>query len=667
MIDYTKYRIKKEDELKALLSDVASFSIVWCKKCYRAFEKEEEETECTGIIKLFEGTDKIKHCEAVDFLCNRYLTEKKLAPVIESDIKDIGVISCGLGIQTVASLFENRGIRILALADTVPQSKNATSLSGYHGMALGAEKCAGCGQCYLGITAGYCPVVDCAKSLLNGPCGGAKNGKCEVDPEKACVWIEIFNRVGKQERKYGNSIQIRDYNKFTLDEKRKLSIFSVNRRFENYYGGVHPSENKDITENLPIERFKSPEYVYIYVLQHAGAPASICVKEGDNVKIGQKIGVASGLISSPVHSPISGKVISIEEKFHPAMLANCPAIIIENDFSEKKDSSVTGISEWEKLSDEGLVELVREKGIVGLGGAMFPTSVKLRRTKNPIDTIIVNGCECEPYLNSDNRLMIERAEEIVEGIKIVRKILSVENVIIGIENNKPQAIEQMRKQIEGYPWITLKELKTKYPQGAEKMLIKTAVGRQVPEGGLPLDVGIVVLNTGTVYSIFEAIIRGLPLINRVITVSNFFKRPGNFDVLIGTPVKDILQYCGGEKAFDTENYILKMGGPMMGIIQNNFDTAVIKGTTGYTLINKNPAGISEENTCIKCGRCVDVCPMELYPLYYAYYGKNQMWERCVEYRVKSCIECGCCDYICSSKISIVSLIKKAKKNAYYKT
>lgn len=662
MLDYTKYRIKTEEEVRSLLKNTTGVFVLYCKKCYKAFEKEEE--ECEKFLGIIEEFPRIKECQGIDFLCNRHLTEKKVAKICNDC--EVGVISCGLGIQTVAKIVENRGIRVFALADSIAQSGNATSIFGYHGMALGIEKCAACGQCYLGMTAGFCPIVDCAKSLLNGPCGGAKNGKCEVNFEKKCVWVEIYKRINAQEKNFDSSVQIRDYNKFTAEERKRITIFSASHRSENFYGGVHPSENKDITENLPIQKFPLPRYVYIFISQHAGYPASVSLKEGDNVKVGQKIAESSGFISSPVHSSVSGRVVAIEEKFHPSILRNCQAIIIENNFSDEVDISMKGYTNWENISEQELVEIVREKGIVGLGGAMFPTHVKLRRPKNPIDTLIINGCECEPYLNADNRLMIERAEEIVEGIKIARKILSVERVIFGIENNKPQAIEQIKKAIEQQPWITLKELKTKYPQGAERMLITTTTSRQVPEGGLPLDVGVVVLNVGTVFAIYQAIFNGIPLIKRVITISGLFEKPGNFEIAIGTPLKEIIDFCGGGKAYDKDSYYLKMGGSMMGIIQTELDTAVVKGTTGYTLISKNPVDISEKNICIKCGRCVDVCPMELYPLYYAYYGQKQQWDKCAEYKVKNCIECGCCQYICSSKIPLTGLIKEAKKNAYNK-
>ncbi len=664
MMDYTKYRLKPKDELDDVLKEVSSLFVIWCKKCYKVFETEEF-SECDNFVELISGKDKINGCLGIDFLCNRFLTEKKIQNLPENS--PIGIISCGLGIQTVAKLVENKRIRVIALADSVPQSDNATSIIGYHGIALGSEKCAGCAQCYLGMTGGLCPIVDCAKSLLNGPCGGAKDSKCEVNAEKDCVWIEIFKRMEKQKRTISYPVKVRDYNKFGSSEEKKISTISFARRTESFYGGVHPSEKKELTENLPVQEFPSSKYLFVFLSQHAGYPATALVKQGNIVKYGQKIAESSGLISASVHSPVSGKVVSIEEKTHPALLRKMPAVVIENDFSDEKDEMISGCADWQSAPKEKLTELVKEKGIVGLGGAMFPTHVKFFPPKKPIDVLIVNGCECEPYLNADNRLMIEHPEEILHGIMIARKVLGVSSVVVAIEENKPDAIESMKKAIGEKQGFVLKEMKTKYPQGAEKMLIKSTLGRRVPDGGLPLDVGVVVLNVGTIFSIYRAIVQGLPLVKRMITVSGEFEKQGNLEIRIGTPFTDIFEFCKSKISENKDEYCLKMGGPMMGIMQTDFDSAVIKGTTGMILTKKPLVDCSQQNTCIKCGRCVDVCPMELYPLYYAYYGSRQMWEKCVEYGVKNCIECGCCQYVCSSKIALVDLIKQAKKNANNKT
>jgi len=292
--------------------------------------------------------------------------------------------------------------------------------------------------------------------------------------------------------------------------------------------------------------------------------------------------------------------------------------------------------------------------------------VKLSPPK-PVDTLVVNGCECEPYLNADNRVMIERPEDILKGIKIVQRVLGVQNIIIGVEENKPEAIEKL-KGSGSFPGVTVTSLKTKYPEGAERMLVKKLLDRDVPAGGLPLDVGVVVLNVSTILAIYEAIYEGLPLIQRVITISGEgLKRKGNFIIKIGTALQDIIDLCfDGDRKKLFEKCQIKMGGPMMGILQEDLNSAVIKGTTGFTILAKYPVQLSEERECIKCGRCVEVCPMELYPLYYAYYGKKEMWEEALKYDVENCIECGCCDYICSSKINLLSFIKKAKRYAHNK-
>ena len=663
-MDYTKYRLKSEEVIKEIFKEVSSILIISCKKCYKEFETDVE-PECDKLQELLgDERSKISSCAAFDFLCNNYLTKKKLTDLDISGVETVGVISCGIGVQFVAQELE--GKRVLTLADSIPQSGNATSVRGLHGISLGSEKCSACGQCYLNITGGICPVIDCAKALLNGPCGGAKNGKCEVNAEVDCAWEKIYLRLVEQGRSLPGEVALRDYGKFKVDEKIKISLSTQSRRMENFYGGVYPLERKEETENLPIETFPEPKHVAIFLSQHTGSPAKPLVKPGSEVKMGQKIGESSGLISASIHASISGKVISIEERIHPSLLIPSPAIIIENDGQNSMDPSVKPISESENVSKDSLLELLGEKGLVGLGGAMFPTHVKLCPPK-PVDTLIINGCECEPYLNADNRVMIEHCENMFEGIKILKKLLGVENVVIGVEENKPEAIEKM-KAAGTFPGLTIASLKTKYPEGAERMLIKKLLDRDVPAGGLPFDVGAVVFNVSTILAIYQAFHGGLPLIQRVITISGEgLKRKGNFLIRIGTLLEDIINLCfDGDRKKLLEEYEIKMGGPVMGIPQEDLNTAVIKGTTGFSILRKYPVQVSDERECIKCGRCVEVCPMELYPLYYSYYGKKEMWEEALKYDVRDCIECGCCDYICSSKIALLSFIKKAKNYAHNK-
>jgi len=665
VMDYTKYKLKSEKEIREILESagVHGIFVLWCRKCYKEFNGEDE-PECGQLRAILENSGTvITGCEPVDFLCNNHLTKKILQRLSGSD--PVAIISCGLGIQFAAAECAASGRRVIALADSIPQSGNATSMVGYHGIALSEEKCAACGQCYLEKTAGICPIVDCAKSLLNGPCGGAnKDGKCEVNKELPCAWLEIYKRLQNQKRDSVRAVEIRNYDIFHADEKKKKEALNRDERGEGFYGGVHPDERKEKTEARPLESFPAPERIFVFLSQHTGLPAEPVVKVGDSVKVGQKIGESAGFISAPVHSSISGKVTAIEDKMHPVSGRPQPAIIIENDGSDTPDPSLLPLPDWGNLPNAELSEVLRDRGMVGLGGAMFPTSVKLCPPKS-VDTLVINGCECEPYLNADNRLMIEHPVELLKGIGVVQKLLCVDRVIFAIEDNKKEAMESVIRHKENFANVEMAAPRTKYPQGAERMLVKKLLDRDVPEGGLPFDVGTVVLNAGTVYSIYRAVYEGLPLFERVITVTGEDAvKPGNFITKIGTPFSDIIHTCFGFKSTDiSKEYELKMGGPMMGLVQTGLESAVIKGTTGLLLLRKYPIGVSEENTCIKCGRCVDVCPMELHPNYYAYYGKKSAWEKAVEYKVKNCIECGCCQYICSSKIDLMSFIKKAKRHA----
>ncbi|GAF97254.1 unnamed protein product, partial [marine sediment metagenome] len=295
----------------------------------------------------------------------------------------------------------------------------------------------------------------------------------------------------------------------------------------------HPLEKKEKTADKKIESFPEPKIVVIFLSQHAGRRAKPSVRVGDKVKVGQKIGEADGFISSPIHASISGKVISIEERIHPAFQSKDLAIIIENDGGNKFDPLIQPYKDFENLPKETLLEIIRERGIVGLGGAMFPTHVKLSPPKK-IDTLIVNGCECEPYLNGDNRIMIQHPKEIFVGIRIIQGISGVERVFVAVEDNKLEAITTLNKFLDKSSSVEIVSLKTKYPQGAEKVLIKRILDREVPSKGLPLDVGVVVSNIGTVFAIYQAVVEGIPLFQRVITVSGEnLARPGNYWVKIG--------------------------------------------------------------------------------------------------------------------------------------
>ena len=648
MENYTKYKLKSNDELTSLLADKDNLFIIACNKCFKEFETVDE-PDCGEFEKLAAEQGKtVTGSAKVDFLCNKIQTEKKLQDMIPEGTENVFVISCGLGIQTVADL---AGKPVFA-------ASNSLNYRGHHGMALTERSCDACAQCYLNITGGICPIVDCSKSLINGQCGGAKNGKCEVDSNKDCSWEKIYQRLEKQgrlEEFLNQPVQIRDYSKINFKVINDYVKAARENRLAGYYGGVHPSERKEFTEHLPLKKFPDPEVVVIPLSMHAGAPAEPVVQVGDTVKVGQKIGEAAAFISSPVHSSVSGTVTAIETRRH-ATRGECLSVVIQSDGKNTLHESVQPHKALEDLTPDEIVDIVREAGIVGMGGAGFPTAVKLKPAK-PVDTVLLNGCECEPLLTADHRVLLEYADDVIYGLKAMIKTVGAEKGIIVIEDNKQDAIELMEDKTAGCENIEVVAAKTKYPQGAEKMLIKRVLKRQVPSGGLPADVGCVVANVSTTKAISDAIQKGMPLIERVVTMTGErLKNPGNYIVKIGTSTKELIDYCGGITGGDVT---IKAGGPMMGFDLSDPDVPIMKGSNGIIAVDTDHTA---EQPCIKCGRCVDVCPMELSPLYFSKYADEENWQGMKEKNVMDCIECRSCEYICSSKIPLVTKIK-AGKNA----
>ena len=647
--NYTKYKLKSNDELAELLADKDHLFVVACNKCFKEFETIEE-PECGEFEKFAAEQGKtVTGSVKVDFLCNKTQTEKKLQDIIPEGTENVIVISCGLGIQTVADL----------AGKPVYAASNSLNYTGHHGMALTKKSCDACAQCYLNLTGGICPIVDCSKSLVNGQCGGAKDGKCEVDGNKDCAWEKIYRRLEKQgrlEEFLNQPVQLRDYSKTNFKVINDYVKAVREERFAGYYGGVHPSERKEFSEHLSLKRFPEPKTVVISMSQHLGAPANPIVQVGDTVKVGQKIGEASAFISAPVHSSVSGTVVAVEPRLHATRGGEVMAVVIESDGKNTLHESVKPHTGYEDLTPDEIIEIVREAGIVGMGGAGFPTAVKLKPNK-PIEAVLLNGCECEPLLTADHRVLLEFADDIIYGLKAVLKTVDAQKGIIVIEDNKPDAIALMEEKLADCDNIEVVTAKTKYPQGAEKTLIKRVMGRTVPRGGLPADVGVVVSNISTVKAISDAIRTGMPLIERVATVTGEkIKNPGNYIVKIGTSVKEMIDYCGGTTDDDV---MIKMGGPMMGFELTDLNVPMMKGSNGIIAIDTDQTQPME---CIKCGRCVDVCPMELSPLYFAKFADEQNWQGMKDMNVMDCVECRSCEFICSSKIPLVSKIK-AGKNA----
>lgn len=425
---------------------------------------------------------------------------------------------------------------------------------------------------------------------------------------------------------------------------------------KTFAGGLHPPDSKKYSEHKAIEICPLPEVLIIPAAQHIGAPAEICVAVGDQVKKGQVIANAKGFVSVPVHASTSGEVIAVEPRLHP-MGRLLPAVVIKVDGKDQWDESLKH-NDPDQLDADALKKILLNAGIVGMGGATFPTHVKLSPPpEKKIDTLILNGVECEPYLTADHRLMLEESERIIDGINILRKILGLEKAVIGIEANKPDAIEKLTKACASHN-IEVQPLEVKYPQGAEKQLIDAITGREVPSGGLPMDCGVVVQNVGTAAAISDAVRLGRPLVERIATITGpGIKEPKNLKIAIGTPLSHLVKHCGG---LEGEPGKIIMGGPMMGQTQLSLDVPAIRGTSGLLIFRKGDFSTKPAGPCIRCGRCISVCPIHLQPTTIAAYARLDMVVEAEEYNALDCIECGSCTYICPATLPLVQSIRHIK-------
>jgi electron transport complex protein RnfC len=426
-------------------------------------------------------------------------------------------------------------------------------------------------------------------------------------------------------------------------------------------GGIHPPENK-LTANIAIKYLPVPEHVAIPISQHIGAPAETTVNKGDFVKTGQLLAKAKGFVSSNIHSSVSGKVSKIDTIADTSGYKQTAVFIdVDGDeWIETIDRSNATVSEI-TLSPEEIIARCLESGITGLGGATFPTHVKLTVPTGKIcDLLIINGVECEPFLTSDHRLMLERGVEILIGVTILMKALSVERAMIGIENNKKDAIGHLTKLAAGFKGISVHTLKVKYPQGAEKQLIKALINREVPSAHLPLDVGTVVHNVGTAFAVYEAVQKNKPLFERVVTITGTsLLQPGNYFVRNGTPVSKLIEAAGGMP--DDTGKIVN-GGPMMGKAVNNTDVPIVKGTSGIIIFPRKDSERTEVKPCIRCAKCISVCPQSLEPFLLMTLSEKGLFERAEQEMITDCMECGSCSYTCPAARPLLDYIRLGKSS-----
>jgi electron transport complex protein RnfC len=424
-------------------------------------------------------------------------------------------------------------------------------------------------------------------------------------------------------------------------------------------GGVHPKENK-LTARKQIIELGIPKTVFIPVTQHLGAPAVAVVAKGDSVKVGQLVAKSGGFVSANIHSPVSGKVKKVD-LIPDASGYQKTGIVIDtegDEWLETIDTSAVLKKDFDFTPEEILAKIT-EAGIVGMGGATFPTHIKLVPPKGmKAEMLLINGVECEPYLTSDHRLMLEKTDEILVGVKLLMKAMNVDKAFIGIENNKPDAISLMREKAQGYPGIEVVALKVKYPQGGEKQLIKAVTGREVPSGGLPIAIGAVVSNVGTAFAVYEAVQKNKPLIERVVTVTGkSLSNPSNFKARIGTPVAELVEAAGGLPG-NTGKII--NGGPMMGKALANLEIPITKGTSGILLMEDPESKRGSMISCIRCARCVTVCPMGLEPFFLMTVGQAELWDKAEKSKVMDCMECGSCSYTCPSNRPLLDYIRLGK-------
>lgn len=417
-------------------------------------------------------------------------------------------------------------------------------------------------------------------------------------------------------------------------------------------------EEKERTAHLAIRRASLPEEAVIPLTQHLGKMCQPVVLVGDSVKAGQLIAtLEEKAVFAPMHSSISGKVSAIDELPHP-LLGRARAIVIASDGRDEKiEFKPNALEVIRQLTPHDIRKIIFDCGVVGMGGAGFPAHIKLSPPK-PIDSFILNGAECEPYLTADNRLMVEKSEEIILAIGLMVKCVGAKNVYIAIEDNKPEAIKAFEKGLRGSPGYVLRVLNPRYPQGGEKQLIKSVLAREVPAGKFPFDAGVVVHNIATAYAIYEAVYLGKPLYERVITVSGgCMQNPANLLVRIGTTIKDLMNECGPLKC-DPERIVF--GGPMMGLAQYSLQAPVIKNTSGVIFLSEKEVEPAEDAFCLRCGRCVESCPLGLMPCMIALASEKGRWDLAKSYGALECMECGSCSYVCPQRRNIVQQVKYAK-------